>query len=342
MSNGYSEPLLQGERQKFIFIDVLKVIAAILITNSHFASVWPISRIASGGLLGDVLFFAISGYCLSIKRTGLKYFFPWYGKRIRRIYVSVWIVAITGIITNSTVLTGEGFIKTFIYPTEYHFVASIMVLYILWYILMGVKNKFNIPYYILFVAYGTLTLLLYIFLYDKSVYHIDVVEESFIRLLYFGAMLIGGFFRERASELGKRYSAIPMWLSVISCLVLVGAYFVTKLAVSRYSGLSVVQIITWITILAAMVSIFMIVASRETKLDMLSERVKKAIHFIAKLTLQIYLVQYAVIELFASLAFPLNLIIIVVGIVICAEVVYLVDLLIQKGIDKITIGLSKK
>ena len=43
----------------------LRVIATFLITNSHFKNIWPISALASGGLLGDILFFAISGYCLS-------------------------------------------------------------------------------------------------------------------------------------------------------------------------------------------------------------------------------------------------------------------------------------
>lgn len=49
-----------------VFIDLLKALAAVLITNSHLADVWPISAIASGGMLGNVLFFAVSGYCLTM------------------------------------------------------------------------------------------------------------------------------------------------------------------------------------------------------------------------------------------------------------------------------------
>ena len=46
------------------YINLLRILAAICITNSHFANIWPVSAIASGGMLGDVLFFAISGYGL--------------------------------------------------------------------------------------------------------------------------------------------------------------------------------------------------------------------------------------------------------------------------------------
>lgn len=52
-------------RQIFLFIVLVRAIAAIVITNSHYTGVYPTDLIANGGLLGDVLFFAVSGYCLS-------------------------------------------------------------------------------------------------------------------------------------------------------------------------------------------------------------------------------------------------------------------------------------
>lgn len=39
----------------------LRAIAAILITNSHYVGVYPIDLIASGGLLGDVIFLLYLG-----------------------------------------------------------------------------------------------------------------------------------------------------------------------------------------------------------------------------------------------------------------------------------------
>ena len=43
----------------------LRALAAVLITNSHYTGVYPMNIIASGGLLGDVIFFALSGFVLS-------------------------------------------------------------------------------------------------------------------------------------------------------------------------------------------------------------------------------------------------------------------------------------
>ena len=43
----------------------LRVIATCLITNTHYNNVYPSEKFAVGGLLGDVLFFVISGFCYS-------------------------------------------------------------------------------------------------------------------------------------------------------------------------------------------------------------------------------------------------------------------------------------
>ena len=49
----------EGNRDLYYFINCLRALAAVLITNSHYTNVYPISIIANGGLLGDILFFAI-------------------------------------------------------------------------------------------------------------------------------------------------------------------------------------------------------------------------------------------------------------------------------------------
>jgi peptidoglycan/LPS O-acetylase OafA/YrhL len=46
------------------YITVLRALAAILITNAHYTGVYPNELIANGGLLGDVIFFAVSGFFL--------------------------------------------------------------------------------------------------------------------------------------------------------------------------------------------------------------------------------------------------------------------------------------
>jgi hypothetical protein len=49
----------------FLFIILIRALAAIVITNAHYTGVYPTDLIANGGLLGDVLFLSVSGFCIS-------------------------------------------------------------------------------------------------------------------------------------------------------------------------------------------------------------------------------------------------------------------------------------
>ena len=175
----------------FDFIYLLRILAAILITNSHYENIYPLSVIANGGLLGDVIFFAVSGYCL----FPVKHAFPkWYGRRLWRIYPAVWIITavylLLGFYEANTV---RGYVKLLLYPTYYHFVASILVLYIVYYIAASILQKwpehfgrnFVIILSVLILAYAVI----YGLVYDRSYYHIDNVREPMIEFLYFFAML---------------------------------------------------------------------------------------------------------------------------------------------------------
>ena len=53
----------------FSFVVYIKSLACLLITNSHFNRIWPISAMATGGAIGNALFFMVAGFCLS--RVGL-------------------------------------------------------------------------------------------------------------------------------------------------------------------------------------------------------------------------------------------------------------------------------
>ena len=63
--------------------------------------------------------------------------------------------------------------------------------------------------------------------------------------------------------------------------------------------------------------------------------INKSIEFCAKITLQIYLVQFVIIYKLESLAFPLNFIATTFTILIAASVIYFVELAIRKETKKI-------
>lgn len=74
----------------FEFIIYLKALATMLITNSHFDTIYPISQLSMGGSIGNSIFFWVSGYCLAnIKSRGsiVADGWAWYLHRLWRIYI---------------------------------------------------------------------------------------------------------------------------------------------------------------------------------------------------------------------------------------------------------------
>lgn len=111
-------------------IDMLKCIAAIVITNSHMDLLYgQYSALATGGAIGDALFFFCSGYTLFLGRNAG--FFDWYKRRVNRIYPTVFAWALL-----SCVLFGvHDDICTILMNGGGWFVSCIMIYYvILWFV----------------------------------------------------------------------------------------------------------------------------------------------------------------------------------------------------------------
>lgn len=191
-------------KQFFLFIVLIRALAAIVITNSHYTGVYPTDLIANGGLLGDVLFFAVSGYCLANTKGG---FGKWYLRRFVRVYIPAWVMTIIYMVLGAYVVTGwQDVVDFFVWPTHWHFVASIILLYVPLFFVskhieMNSRNYRRIAGILMFVQ-----LIIYMSVYDKSYYHIDKVREPMIEFLFFQAMLLGLYFRWKStySECVKR------------------------------------------------------------------------------------------------------------------------------------------
>ncbi|MEB4860644.1 acyltransferase family protein [Priestia megaterium] len=312
------------------FITVLRAIAAILITNAHYMNVYPTNLIANGGLLGDVIFFAVSGFCLVNIRQN---FVSWYGKRIIRIYPVVWIITTIYIILRFYSLEDWTLAEYYLYPTYYHFVASIIVLYVAFYIVMKTKVLVrNIPKIILGLL--IIELLVYVFIYDKSTYHIDTVREPMIRFLFFQAMLLGAYFRIYKEKFINN-NRIIYW---VASLVLFVIYFASKLAFVKFDTLSPYQILNQIVLFGLLYFVFRCFAGIDAMLEALPVKIKAIISFISMITLEIYVVQYVIIPRLAFLIFPLNWFLITSTIIVTAYLLHIISNSVIKGIEG---GISK-
>lgn len=117
------------EKERDYSIDILRFMAAIFITWSHFEKpLGDYAVLATGGAFGDTMFFFVSGYTLLLSNRFIS-FANWYKRRINRIYPTVFAWALlSSIIWNNnlnmfeTILYGGGF-----------FVTCIMIFYLLFY-----------------------------------------------------------------------------------------------------------------------------------------------------------------------------------------------------------------
>lgn len=308
------------------FITVLRTLSACLITNAHYVGVYPIEIIANGGLIGDILFFAISGYCLyDIKLSFLK----WYGKRLYRIYPPVMIITAIYMLANIYSLTNHSIGWWFLYPTYYHFVASIIILYIPYYFI--IKNNI-LKNHLIKIMLGILIIeiIVYIFIYDKTYYHIDNVREPMIRFLFMESMLLGAWFRENISKIINQFK---WWQPIITFFVFL-LYFASKLFFIQGFFLFF-QIFNQVIIFILLFFIFFTFAALNSKLEKFPKKIKSLNNFISKITLEIYVVQYVIIKYLGSKGyFPLNWIVLTLTIVMMAFVLHKICEIFYRICDK--------
>lgn len=283
-----------------MFIDVLRALAAILITNTHYVPVYPHRLMASGGLLGDVIFFAVSGYCIYGIRGS---FASWYSRRLSRIYPAVWVTSVIFILCGfySTGSPGELF-RLFVWPTQYHFVSSILLLYAAYYAYFSLRPHWLSVLRTMLILGGAF-LVYYLLAYDTSIYRIDGVRSGEIRVLFGEAMLLGAYLRESKS----RWMHVPhSWLMLATvCLSLV--YAASKLVLTQNPTLGPWQLANWVSLLLALFAIFISAMSFESEFRRLPRWAISAIIFMSSLTLEIYVVQYELIpRLAAMISFPAN------------------------------------
>lgn len=269
-------------------INYLKCIACLLVINTHITVMYPtrLGFLAWGGYFANSVFFFASGYCL----TNVSKAFPkWYWKRYVRIYIP-YLLALPFLFFAGR-LTGWNWINIIMPFEEYHFIPSILFLYIIYYFLTKLNQKTNCGYLFQVLVLGVTVLLYFVFLFDKTKSPID--HFTFIETVaYLIPMLLGGLAKE-----GK-------WIkNKLVCVGLVGITFVIYVYQSfrPFTGyLKILQPCIGLFFAYGLGCFFL---SVEDKLKEL-----KIVDFIASVTLECYIVQFVSRSAFITTGFPTNIV----------------------------------
>lgn len=283
---------------------LIRALAALVITNAHYTGVYPTDLIANGGLLGDVLFFSVSGFCLASTQGK---FGKWYLKRFIRVYVPSWLMTIIYMILGVYAVTGwQDLVSFFVWPTHWHFVASIILLYVpLFFVSKNVEMNCK-NYWALAVSLLIIQLALYLTVYDTSYYHIDKVREPMIEFLFFQSMILGLHYRWKSNWCDGNYKSLKV-LEIIGCIFLLGVYFVSKIVFAKFASLAQFQIVNQFVLWGLLYVLFDVFMKLEQKLRKAENtKVWTCIKFISDRTLEIYLVQYVILDYCKLGPFPLN------------------------------------
>jgi peptidoglycan/LPS O-acetylase OafA/YrhL len=175
---------------------VIRVLAIVLIANSHLEDFYPFRPLAADGLIGNSLFFMLSGLGLSLSpRIGEGRFIAWNRRRLSRIYPSLWLTVLVGMVAIQGAWrhwAAWDLVRNLAWPTPYAFIAQIVAFYPAFYLLKAARNpKVEIGVMLgLAAPYAAVSLVRY-----------DLHVLSWI--FYFQVMLFGGLLARRVEGMGR-------------------------------------------------------------------------------------------------------------------------------------------
>lgn len=142
-----------------------------------------------------------------------------------------------------------------------------------------------------------------------------------IRFLFLESMLLGAWFREK----GKEFTEKGHWYDWGAAAVCFIVYFVSKLIFSRVEAAAQYQIINQAVLFILLFLLFKAFAGIEQYYQKLPKIFQLLARNISAITLEIYLVQYALIPRLNIGGFPLNFIFVTGGIWISAMALHYVS-----------------
>lgn len=286
-------------------IDIIKFMAALLITNSHMKHLYPttLSILATGGAIGDALFFFCSGFTLFLKPMGR--FDNWYKKRIYRIYPTVFACAIIC----AFIFNYNNDIKYTIIHGGGWFVSCIMIYYIIAYIIDRIMSK---HLYISFTLVSFITIIAYL-LWDWPAQFSIYGYTYFKWIFFFLFMLLGAIIGKKQPKINGKKSILFLFVSLI-------AYYAIIIMSQRSEMFNKIQLISIIPLICITLFTYTLCNCNKSQMIFINKYVNGLVMFVGGLCLEIYLIQVPLLKMDLGVPFPINYFIMFAIIIISAYI----------------------
>lgn len=291
----------KGGVEKNFAIDILKCLAALLITNSHFDPLYlgAWSKLATGGAIGDVLFFFCSGFTLFLGRNDD--FSSWYKRRVKRIYPSVIMASLLLSALFGRCITWQDIVLVL----WAWFIPCIMVYYFILYFV----RKYT-PDRIRFISIGVILLTIFLFCMDERRGLLFIYRPGFFKCVPFFLFMLAG------AVVGKGdyyvfIQRMSLWMKALLLLLSITVFYGIMFLGAVDPFLSEFQLLTLIPLFFICLLSYSLFSER-----LISSYLQKSIwgyfiRFTSALTLEIYFMNELITTKFNSL-FPLNIFIVLI------------------------------
>lgn len=291
-------------KQRNFAIDLVKVLAVLLVMNSHMQICYPtkFQVLSTGGGIGDALFFFCSGFTLFLGRK--IDFFNWYKRRLSRILPSM--IAI-GIVSCSLFNIENNFIESLFGGARYWFISCILVYYILLY---PIKQYFSEHLPLVFCVLLSVVLVVYFLCFNFDNNGMFYGQNGFRQVFYFLIMLQGAIMGKNADKFCYHWWN---WLCLLGCIV--GWY-----GVLRYTGNNNWQIVSALPLFGITYFTYTVGGAPFLK-KICGHKIWGNILFsMGSLCLDVYLIQKFIFTDVLNFLFPLNIIVIMIFVFMAAYV----------------------
>lgn len=315
-------------KQRYAFIDALKAIAALLIINSHYDTIYPVAALATGGALGNAIFFAVSGFCRysnAPQSDALRHFgHPASLLKLLGLYIPTWLMTLFAVFTYKNEWTLEfNWLALILWPTPFWFIGAIIVFYILYDMLARIVSAKD--YAILISITGVIYFVYYLFLLDTSKWVVETPGLSsaaglFKLIYYFLIMMIGKWFR--IHDITHTHKTSFYLFGVAASII---SLYGVKALMTAYPSLMRFQFLNQVSVVCFILFLFPLFRSLEPNLQHIrsvSPLYVRLSDYMGGRTIYFYLVQFFAIFLVRSTPFPANFFIASCLIFIFAEILY--------------------